>query len=56
MAQEGVASLPPSLSKYTQTTITLPSDVAVAVEAERFTRRRARIVWLGYVQVAVQLP
>jgi len=53
--REGVASLPPSLSKYTQTTITLPSHVAAAVETERFARRRARIIWLGYVDVADKL-
>ena len=55
MTREGVASLPPSLSKYTQTTITLPPDVAAAVEEERLTRRRARIVWLGYVEAAGEL-
>ena len=52
---EGVASLPLSLSKYTQTTITLPPHVAAAVETERFARRRARIIWLGYVDVVDQL-
>lgn len=53
--RDGVTSLPPSLSKYTQTTITLPPDVAAAVEEERLTRRRARIVWLGYVEAADEL-
>jgi hypothetical protein len=52
---EDIASLPPSLSKYTQTTIMLPFDVVVRVEKERFARRRARIVWMGYVEVADQL-
>lgn len=52
---EHVASLPPSLSKYTQTIITLPPDVAAVVEEERRVRRHARIVWMGYVEVADQL-
>jgi hypothetical protein len=49
---EDVASLPPSLSKYTQTIIALPPDVAATVEEERRIQRRARIVWMGYVEVA----
>jgi hypothetical protein len=51
----GDAARRSSLSKYTQSTIMLPPEVAAAVEAERLTRRRARIVWLGYVAVADQL-
>ncbi|MGZ5233234.1 MAG: hypothetical protein ACXWC3_24715 [Burkholderiales bacterium] len=53
--REGIAPLPPSLGKYTQTIITLPPDVAAAVENERYTRRHARIVWMGYVEFADQL-
>ncbi|MGZ5233230.1 MAG: hypothetical protein ACXWC3_24690 [Burkholderiales bacterium] len=53
--REGIVSLPPSLSKYTQTIITLPPDVAATVEEERRIQRRARIVWMGYVEVADQL-
>lgn len=52
---EAVASLPPSLSKYTETIITLPPDVAAAVEEERRVQRYARIVWMGYVEAADQL-
>ena len=55
MTREGITSLPPSLSKYTQTIITLPPDVAAIVENERLVRRRSRIIWLGYVDVADQL-
>jgi hypothetical protein len=47
--------LPPSLRRYTQTTITLPPDVAAAVESHRSTKRRARIAWLGYGAVADEL-
>jgi hypothetical protein len=47
--------LPPSLRRYTQTTITLPPDVAAAVECHRSTKRRARIVWPGYGAVADEL-
>lgn len=55
MSKAPTVSLPPSLSKYTQTTITLPPDVAAAVEEERRVQRHSRIVWLGYVEVADQL-
>jgi hypothetical protein len=55
MARTDVASLPPYLSKYTQTIITLPPDVAAAVEEERCVRRHARIVWMGYIDAADQL-
>jgi hypothetical protein len=55
MPPADVASLSPHLSKYTQTTITLQLGVAAAVEEERRIRRRARIVWMGYVEVADQL-
>jgi hypothetical protein len=51
----GIASLPPSLAKYTQTTIMLPPDAAAAVESERHAVRRARIIWMGYVEVADHL-
>lgn len=47
--------LPPSLRRYTQTTITLLPDVAAAVESRRFDKRRARVAWLGYGAVADEL-
>lgn len=47
--------LPPSLRRYTQTTIMLPPDAAAAVESRRSTKRRARIIWLGYGAVADEL-
>ena len=55
MPPADVAPLSPHLSKYTQTIITLPPDVAAVVEEERRVRRHARIVWMGYVAVADQL-
>jgi hypothetical protein len=38
-----------------QTTAFFPSEIAEVVEGERFTRRYARIVWLGYDTAAEQL-
>lgn len=55
MPRADVAPLPQHLSKYTQTIITLPPDVAAAVEEERRVQRYARIVWMGYVEAADQL-
>jgi hypothetical protein len=55
MTSECVTSLPPSLVKYTQTTIMLAPDVAAVIEEERLVRRPSCIVWLGYVDVADQL-
>jgi hypothetical protein len=55
MTRECAFSPHPSLRKYTQTIITLPPDVAAVVESERLVRRRSRISWMGYVEVADQL-
>jgi hypothetical protein len=55
MSRPDVAPLSPHLSKYSQTIITLPPDIAAVVENERLVRRRARIIWLGYVEVADHL-
>lgn len=53
----GTSALPQSFdpSVYTQCTVMLPSDVAAAVESERFARRHARVVWMGYFEQADQL-
>lgn len=40
---------------YTQCIAMLPPDVAAAVESERYVRRHARIVWMGYIEPADRL-
>jgi hypothetical protein len=43
------------MSEYIQGTIMLPHEVIAAIKAERLTRGRAGIGWLGYVEVADRL-
>lgn len=52
-----LSALPRSFdqSVYTHCIVMLPPDVAAAVENERFARRHARIVWMGYIEPADRL-
>jgi hypothetical protein len=53
----GLSAQPHSFdpSVYTQCTVMLPPDIADAVDNERFARRHARIVWMGYIKQADRL-